>query len=177
MICPFYRVWRGILQRCYSPKRQAVFPTYIGCSVAPEWISFMTFRAWMESKNWRGLQIDKDILIPGNKIYGPDTCAFVDGATNTVLLDSASIRGEHPIGVCLDKNSNKFLSYCKVEGRLARLGSYDTPEEAHNAWRKRKSAVIQKCALRQPDIRVRDALLTRASDLNRNNSKYEKDYE
>ena len=34
--CPYYRVWKAMLQRCYSIKTQDKNPSYKGCSVSEE---------------------------------------------------------------------------------------------------------------------------------------------
>lgn len=100
-----------MLERAYSLKWHARRPTYVGCSVVPEWHRFMAFRAWvLEQSDWRGLQIDKDLLVPGNMEYGPTTCCFVSGRVNSLLNDSGSKRGCHPIGVHWNKSAKRFVA-------------------------------------------------------------------
>lgn len=60
--CPFYKLWASMLQRCYSEKRLIKDPSYVGCSVHPDWHRFMNFRSWMEKQDWEGMELDKDIL-------------------------------------------------------------------------------------------------------------------
>lgn len=38
-ICPFYRTWSNMLDRCYSFKYQERNKTYIGCTVTDEWLT------------------------------------------------------------------------------------------------------------------------------------------
>ena len=97
--CPHYRAWRGMLSRCYSAKYQEKQPTYIGCSVSEEWLTFSNFKAWMEKQKWEGMHLDKDLLIEGNKIYSADTCVFVSPLVNTFINDQMAKRGEWLIGV------------------------------------------------------------------------------
>lgn len=78
-VCPYYQTWKDMIKRCYSTKCQEKFPTYKGCSVSADWHTFSNFKAWMEKQNWEGKQLDKDILIEGNKVYSPETCVFVSG--------------------------------------------------------------------------------------------------
>jgi len=165
VICPFYLKWSSMMRRCYSETYQSNQPTYIGCSVAQEWHTFMDFREWMERQEWEGNELDKDILRPGNKVYGSDTCVFVDRATNALLNNNATKRGEWPIGVFYHKPSRKFMALCRSAGKKVFLGRYDTAEAAHNAWRIAKAKVITDCADRQTDKRVRNALLLRASSM------------
>lgn len=158
--CPFYIKWRAMLERCYSPKCHIKHPTYIGCSVCQEWHYFMEFRKWMQTQNWENKQLDKDILIRDNQIYSPDTCIFIDQFTNSFLTDAGAIRGKYPLGVYLHKQTGKFLAKC-FGGNSRHIGLFDTPEEAHSAYLKKKSKVIFNVALRQQDNRVFMALMNR----------------
>ena len=75
-ICPYYSAWKSMLKRCYSSKYQDKRPTYKGCSVSDEWLTFSVFKVWMEKQDWEGKQLDKDLLFEGNKIYSADTCVL-----------------------------------------------------------------------------------------------------
>lgn len=165
MECPYYKTWKNILKRAYCPKFHAERPSYIGVTVAQEWHSFMTFRKWMAAQEWEGMEIDKDILVPGNKHYGPDFCVFVSARVNTLLVDNAVCRGEWPIGVSLHKPSGKFRAQCSSVDRNENLGYFATPKQARAAYCKRKAEVITEVALEQPDQRVKTALLMRAENL------------
>jgi hypothetical protein len=162
-ICQFYRVWNSMIQRCYDPKYQAKYPSYIGCSVAPEWLSFMTFRAWMIERDWQGRQLDKDLLIPGNKVYGPSTCVFASDGLNKFTTDCAAARGEWPIGVHWNKRRGKFAAQCcnPFSGEQEYLGLFTCPDAAHEAWRSRKHELSLQLAAEQTDPRLAAALTTR----------------
>ena len=162
-LCPFYRTWKGMLERCYSKREQARHPTYTGCSVCEEWLTFSNFKAWMETQDWEGKQLDKDILIFDNKTYSPEACAFVTSATNKFLTDRAAERGKYPIGVNFDKSCNKFRAQCNNPFTKDRgyLGLFDTAEEAHYAWKKKKNELAIQLASIQTDERVATALVNR----------------
>ena len=49
--CPYYRAWTSMLKRCYSIKSQERQPTYKGCSVTDEWLTFSNFKSWMENSS------------------------------------------------------------------------------------------------------------------------------
>lgn len=49
-ICPFYQVWKSMLERCFSTKFQERNPTYKRCSVSEEWLTFTSFKSWMEKQ-------------------------------------------------------------------------------------------------------------------------------
>jgi len=154
-----------MLMRCYCNKYQQKKPTYIGCTVTQEWLTFSVFRKWVLAQDWNGLQLDKDILVPGNKVYGADFCVFVDAATNMLLNDRAGRRGEWPIGVSYHKAAGRFMASCGGGGARGYLGLFSSPEDAHEAYISEKSKAIRRRANMQADDRVRDALLLRATAL------------
>lgn len=162
-ICPYYRKWACMLERCYSEKFLLKRPTYAGCTVDPEWHYFMNFRAWMVEQDWEGKQLDKDILIPSNKVYGPDTCVFVSQEVNKFLTERQNDRGEYLIGVCFHKASGKFESRCNdVFTRKQKfLGLYDCEEEAHKVWLEFKLEQSYILAAQQTDHRIAKALIER----------------
>lgn len=163
VMCPFYMVWKSMLERCYSPKLQAKRSTYVGCIVCEEWLTFSNFKAWMETQDWHGKEPDKDILFVGNKIYSPATCVFVDSLTNTFISDSGATRGEWPIGVSFHKRRRKFEANCNnpFTNRKEFIGYFACPNEAHLAWRKRKHELALQLADMQTDERVAAALRVR----------------
>lgn len=159
-ICPFYRKWQDMLSRCYSEKS---YPTYTGCFVFEPWLRLSVFKAWMELQDWQGKQLDKDLLVKGNKVYSPDTCLFLEPRVNGFLVEHNKRRGKYPLGVSLDKRSNKFTAQCSsVEsGKNTNLGRYDTPEEAHKVWLDFKLKQAYILASQQTDERIAKALIDR----------------
>ena len=165
--CPYYRVWSNMMERCYSGSRHLIRPTYIGCKVTDEWASFTVFRDWMKTQDWQGKELDKDIKISGNKVYSPDTCLFVTSQINSLLNNHSLARGDQPIGVTFDKNSNKFRSQCSDNGRQKYLGLFSTPEEAHQVYIKYKKKVIIETANLAENLNIKPYLLKHAELLNK----------
>lgn len=162
-ICPFYRAWSSMLNRCYSFKTQERCPTYKGCSVSEEWLLFSNFRAWMVAQDWEGKQLDKDLLFEGNKVYSPETCVFVTRMVNMFTIDSAASRGEEMIGVSWHNGANKFVSRCRnpFTKKLEHLSYFDCEQDAHNAWLDRKLELAKELAAIQTDERAAKALINR----------------
>lgn len=156
--CPFNSVWHNMIKRCYSDVSQKERPTYKGCTVCNEWLTFSDFKLWMIKQDWKGKSLDKDILIQGNKIYSPDRCVFVTQEMNCLLLDNKAIRGTLPIGVSLFKRDGNYHSQIKINGINVHLGYHDTPELAHKAYKVAKYAHIKEIALQQTEP-LRSALL------------------
>ena len=159
--CPYYRKWIGIMERCYYQREKERSPCYIGCTVCNEWHSFSVFRKWMESQDWKGKELDKDILIEGNKVYSPKTCLFVGQHINKLFTNNKVRRGIYPIGVGYDASRSKYTSSCRVNGKTKNLGRYKTQQEAENAYITAKNAEVFRIANLQDNIIVRDALLQR----------------
>lgn len=164
--CPYYRTWASMLDRCYSTKKQEKYPTYRGCSVTDNWLIFSNFKAWMEKQDWEGKELDKDLLFGGNKVYGPETCVFVSPMVNTFTTDSKATRGELLVGVYWDKGTNKFKSQCNnpFTNKREHLGRFDSEQEAHESWLKRKLELAHELAAIQTDERVAKALINRYSN-------------
>ncbi len=164
-ICEYYSSWKHMLERCYSEKYQESYPSYIGTSVCSEWLSATAFKKWMEQQDWRGKSLDKDIIVPGSKLYSPETSAFVLKATNSFVIASDASRGVYPIGVYLFKRTGKYRAQCRnpFTGEQEHLGYFSTQEEAHEAWRKRKHELAQLVANTESDPRIVEALKKRYS--------------
>lgn len=72
-----YAIWSSMIQRCYSELNFIKHPTYKDCTVCDEWLNYQNFSKWFEENYVKGYDLDKDILIEGNKIYSNKTCCFV----------------------------------------------------------------------------------------------------
>jgi len=160
-----YRAWHHMLTRCYSPKTQAINPTYIGCSISEVWHDFQDFADWFYSHPYSGLgyQLDKDLLVTGNKVYSPETCCFVPQEINLLLNNNGINRGEHPQGVSWHKATEKYLANIAVKGKTVYLGVFNCAQEAHQAYRLAKEQYVKEKALEwqdRIDTKVFDALIS-----------------
>ena len=137
---PAYRAWYNMMQRGYDQKHHARYQTYVGVTVCKEWHSFSAFRVWWLANYRDGFQCDKDLLVAGNREYGPDACIYVPSWLNSFTVDCGAVRGEFPIGVSFCKQTGKYKSQCcnPITGKQRNLGRFSTPEAAHEAWLKCK---------------------------------------
>jgi hypothetical protein len=160
--CPFYATWHSMLTRCYSRNFQKNNPTYKGVTVCKEWWDLRTFKQWMETKDWKeGKQLDKDILIPGNKEYGPDACMFVDPKINLQgLIDPRKYIGDYAQGVYLRRNKgpNTYVARIGRYGKNESIATFSTVEAAASAHHKAKSEYLRVLAEKQEPI-LKEALL------------------
>ena len=106
-----YELWSGMLKRCYSDFSKKKQPTYIGCVVSNKFKSYEYFYEWCHNQIGFGIdgwQLDKDLLIKGNKVYSESTCVFIPREINQTLVKRVASRGEHPIGVDWSKRDKAF---------------------------------------------------------------------
>ena len=165
--CRVYGVWCAMIQRCYDEKFLQRHPTYKGCSVSDNFKYYPYFKDWYnrqigsEEENW---QLDKDILIKDNKLYSEDTCVFVPHRINSLITKRAADRGNYPLGVHgIFGRSERFCSQCSNNtGKQKRLGRFKTAQEAFQAYKTYKEALIKQVAneyKEQLDYRVYEALM------------------
>ena len=91
----------------------------------------MKFREWMMSQDWEGKDLDKDLMIPGNKVYSSDTCVFIPHGMNN-LIKFHKNNSEYPVGV--DLTDSGFRATISIGGKQKYLGHFHTPEEAAKAY-------------------------------------------
>ena len=154
-----------MIMRCFSNKYQRRHKSYVGCSVSDDWLSFMSFKRWMEKQDWQGKALDKDIIKPKNKVYSEANCCFVDSSVNNLLCDSFAIRGKYPTGVKLHKPTGRFTARVKIYSKQVSLGYYDTVKEAAKAYIKAKCEHIITIANSQTDDRVKAGLILHAKTM------------
>ena len=145
-----HKVWRSMLERCYSSKFHEREQTYRGCTVCEEWWNFQVFAEWFYEHYYEieneTMNLDKDILKKGNKIYSADTCIFTPQFINSLFVKSNKIRSKYYIGVT--KHGDKFKAYLNKYNKLIHLGMFTTPEEAFQAYKKAKEQYIKETAER-----------------------------
>ena len=161
-----YILWKTMLQRCYSDNSKKKSPTYEGCEVSSKFKSYEYFYEWrnkqigFDNKDW---QLDKDLLVKGNKVYSEDTCVFLPDEINKLLVKSDKKRGKHLIGVYWCKKGKAFKAQVsKNKGKSEYLGSFNTELEAFNAYKEAKESFIKEQAEKwkyQIDPRAYEALM------------------
>lgn len=143
-----YQCWIDMLKRCYSLKFQKTSPSYIGCTVKEDWLSYSNFKVWYD-KNYYSIdgcpktELDKDILYKGNKIYSSSTCIFAPKNINMLFTKFNSL----PLGVYLNKELNKYEVKCRDnKGKRIYLGVYKNVAEAFKVYKDYKESIIKKVA-------------------------------
>lgn len=122
------------------------YRSYVGCEVHPDFIKFQDFADWATQQvghNQDGWNLDKDILVPGNRIYGPDTCCFVPGAINTLLVKPTS---GLPTGISFYKPTNKYVASISLFGVRQYLACSESVDDLIPIYNEAKSKYIVEIA-------------------------------
>ena len=150
-----YALWTDMLKRCYSDVCKKKQPTYEGREVSNNFKSYEYFYEWCQNQIGFGVdsfQLDKDVLVKGNKVYSEDTCVFLPREVNSTLTKNDKSRGEHLIGVSWHKTTNKFTSLVKVGLKNQKhLGYFATEIEAFNAYKQAKENYLKEVAEKWKD--------------------------
>lgn len=139
-----YDTWRNMFYRCYDNNFHHREPSYINCEVDEEWYNFQNFAQWYEDNYYEmpeeKLDLDKDFLYEGNKIYSPETCCFLPHSINMLIVKSNTTKGDCPVGINFYKN--KYVVNISINNKNKYLGRYSTIEEALSVYRENKTNYI-----------------------------------
>ena len=153
--CPFYIKWHSMLSRCHSSYLQKIKPTYIGCSVTPEWHYFSKFCLWMENQNWKGMELDKDILVKGNQVYGPDTCCFIPKPINSLFGSGKKKNNlDLPENISLTRNK-KYKVQVKIRPNKRYIKTFSTLKEACICALEKKIEAVEYGIISYPELDAR----------------------
>ena len=153
--CKTYNMWSGMIERCYSKDYHKRFPTYSDCYVSDDFKDYSKWREWYDNYQYKyeGWQLDKDLLIKGNKVYSKNNFIFIPFEINVALTKSTKTRGNYFIGVYFDNRKKKFVSrVCLGTGKQKVLGRYDTELEAYLAYKKAKEDYLKELADKYKDM-------------------------
>ena len=144
-----YDIWVGMMRRCYCEKTKRNLPTYEGCTACEEWHDFQVFAKWLTEHRFYslGYELDKDIIVQGNKQYSPRCCTLVPRAINSLLADNASRRGSNYQGVYFNTKTMKFQASLSCYGKSVWLGVFNTEREAFLSYKEAKESYIKAVAM------------------------------
>lgn len=145
-----YYTWKNMMGRCYNTNNKN-YKLYgkIGVTVCEEWHNYSNFKKWWNDNYYKipneRMALDKDILVKGNKIYSPNTCAFVPQSINNIILINKKNRNNLPIGVSKNRKgaSKPYRAKCNQNGWI---GAYYTELEAFQAYKQFKESYIKQVA-------------------------------
>jgi len=78
-----YKRWENMIERCY---RGGGVGNYKDSTVCKRWLTFEFFSDDLRKMTNYGkpkMHLDKDLLVPGNKVYSPETCQLIGDNLNS----------------------------------------------------------------------------------------------
>jgi len=141
-----YSVWCNILDRCYEYNSRSQRKNYNGCSVDFKWHNYQNFAEWFERSNVNSdpsVNVDKDLLIPGNKVYSENTCVLIPQWLNKFLKLNHDGSVLKMVGVDFlprASNKNPYRARCvnPFTKKSEHLGLFKSEIDAHKAWKEKK---------------------------------------
>lgn len=140
-----YHVWNAI------QNRVGITTAYLDCTTTDNFKDSEFFLIWYRTQygsnlNW---EIDKDLLVKGNRCYGEKTCVLLPKEINMALSCQKSSRGNLPRGVSFEKAKNNYLARCSM-GRNGQinLGRFNTSKEAFLAYKTFKELLLKSLAFK-----------------------------
>ena len=132
------------MQRCYDEETHKLKPYYASCTAEIEWHNFSNYREWHKENAMGNMKVDldKDILIRGNTVYGSDTCTLVPHFTNTVFETTRGIE----TNIVYNNTTGKYDVTMSILGKRIDVGSFDSEEEARQGFIDYKQDYIRNVA-------------------------------
>lgn len=144
-----YSTWGGMMKRCYDEEHRHTAPTYAGCTVNEAWHYYQDYAEFYYEDPWRqdGWHLEKDLIVKGNKEYGPETCVFAPREINALCNKMQKKRGDCPLGVHYKKANGRYgANYRDGSGWLIHIGYFSNATDAFYAFKERKESLIKSIA-------------------------------
>lgn len=148
-----YISWCNMLKRCFDEELKNTYKTYENVTCCEEWLLFENFYEWLHSQEnfdkWLSgyrWDIDKDILIKGNKIYSPETCCLVPNRVNKLFVKQDRKRGLLPIGIVKTKCGFQVFCQNPFTNKQEPLGTYTNSVKAFCVYKIHKEDFIKQVA-------------------------------
>lgn len=128
-----YQTWKSMKARCFSNKKSEKYYKGKGIMICKQWSSFSEFYKDMGDKPTEKHSIDR---IDSDKGYCPHNCRW---ATKHVQAANREFKDRKlPTGVRKQSSCNRYYSAIRHNGVYYYIGSFRTPEEAHDAYLQKK---------------------------------------
>lgn len=130
----------------FSSMKSRCKKDYVGCSVDSLFEDFQYFAEWCNSQigfKVNSYQMDKDILVAGNKVYSPLNCVFIPKDLNCF---NRMNEGTYKQGVSWHEGTGKFrarIQLVETQKRVC-LGLFETEDQAFNVYKAAKEQEARK---------------------------------
>ena len=147
-----YDAWTKMFVRSYKEQWHQYEPAYTDCEVDKRWWNFQVFAEWFYNNYHEipntSIQVDKDWIVPGNKIYSPETCELVPSIINSCILThdkKINANQDIPIGIQITTNG-KYKPRVSQYGKRIDCGTYKKIEDAMHIYFDTKIKYIEELA-------------------------------
>lgn len=122
-----------LIQKAYQTRRNIQMrirnrSSYADCKLSDEWEDKDRFLKWFKNNYKEGWQLDKDLMVKNNKIYGAKECVYIPEELNKMF--SSNPKGKYLQGVS-KTNCGRFDSSIMERGKTKYLGTFTSEEDAH----------------------------------------------
>lgn len=144
-----YDAWIRMLERSKGESFKERYPMYKDVNCCDEWLCFQNFAEWYEDHYYeidgQTMEVDKDWIKLGNKIYCPEFCEVVPSIINSCLLNHSKIKYfELPTGITY--YNNKYMVRMSIEGKRRNLGYYTDLKKAMQVYKEAKINYVKDLA-------------------------------
>ena len=141
-----YDRWKKMIVRCYSENYHSIRGSYKDCSVCDEWLNYSNFKSWFALNYKEGYDLDKDLLVQGNRVYSPETCCFIPPKLNSLIVEKQ--RGTCGMGVSKrrKKNSSEYNGLYNISFAGKYIGRVSNQEQAENLYKEFKKLYFEEYA-------------------------------
>lgn len=135
-----YKKWFEMIRRCYDHSGyQVENSSYVGCSVCSEWHNFQNFAEWFysqENSQCDDIELDKDSISDGNKVYSPDLCLLISKRENIIASKAAHASLVSPSGDIV--SFFNISQFCRDNGLSQPniTSVLNGRRKSHKGWRK-----------------------------------------
>lgn len=142
-----YSIWSAMVGRCYPKEYGYLMPTYLDCTIEQGWHDFQNFAEWFYSHDYSdlGYQLDKDLLVPKNKLYSAETCCFLPRELNMAIAPRKSSAVDDSKRKVY--SPNKFPVTIGMNGKTSYIGSFSCPYEADRVYAEIKERYVKNKAI------------------------------
>ena len=134
----YYNTWKGLIARCNGKDK-----FYLDCTLDKKWESLSNFKKWFENNYYEidseTMDLDKDILVKYNRVYGENTCIFVPHSINCLFSGG--------IDITYTQN-DKYMVRGIVDGKRIGLGTYENYNYARSIAIENKERHINNTLLK-----------------------------
>jgi hypothetical protein len=143
-----YHRWSNMFRKIYTSNTASTINAYGDCEVDKRWYNFQNYARWFYNQFRHpdeSYDVDKDLKILGNRIYGPDTCLLIPSVLNTAISFDSKLKNPRS-GVVM--RNGRYCATIRRDSVLYFLGEYDNPDEAMESYHKAHCDLIFKMAER-----------------------------